>query len=57
MVLIRKRDQVFEQSKIYNGFNRKTTAYDMAFESLNAKIDSLFYALKNHLRFNKMIET
>jgi hypothetical protein len=51
------KDLVFGQAKINGGFNKKTTAYDKALESLNVKIDSLSSALKNQLSFNKMIET
>jgi hypothetical protein len=51
------RDLVFRQAKINGGFNKKTTAYDKALESLNVKIDSLSSALNNQLSFNKMIET
>jgi hypothetical protein len=50
------KDLVFGQAKINDGFNKKTTAYDKALESLNVKIDNLSYALKNQLSFNKMIE-
>jgi hypothetical protein len=51
------KDLVFGQSKINDGFYKKTTAYDKALESLIIKIDSLSSALKNQLSFNKMIET
>jgi hypothetical protein len=50
-------DLVFGQAKINEGFNKKTAAYDKDYESLNVKIDSLSYALKNQPSFNKMIET
>jgi hypothetical protein len=51
------KDLVFGQAKTNEGFNKKTTAYDKALESLNIKIDSLSSALKNQLSFNKVIET
>jgi hypothetical protein len=51
------KDIVFGQAKINEGFNKKTAAYDKAFESLNVKIDSLSSALKDQLSFNEMIET
>jgi hypothetical protein len=50
------KDLVFGQAKINDGFNKKTTAYDKALESLNAKFDRLSSALKDQVSLNKMIE-
>jgi hypothetical protein len=46
-LIIKEVIKVFEKAKINNGFNKKTTAYDKALESLNVKIDSLSSAFKN----------
>ena len=51
------RDLVFGQAKINESLNRKLAANDKILESIHAKVETLSFAHKNQLSFNKMIET
>ena len=51
------RDLVFGQAKINESLNKKLATNDKILEGIHAKVESLFFALKNQLSFNKMIET
>ena len=48
---------VFGQAKINESLTKKLAANDKVLENINAKVETLSYALKNQLSFNKMIET
>ena len=51
------RDLVIGQAKINEYPNKKLVAIDKVLENINAKVETLSSAIKNQLRFNKMIET
>jgi hypothetical protein len=51
------RDIVFGQAKINECMSKKLVADDKTLKSMNAKMEGLSFAIKNQLRFNKMLET
>ena len=51
------KDLVFGQAKINESLNNKLAANDKTLESINVRLETLYYALKNQLSFNEMIET
>ena len=48
---------VFGQVKINESLTKKLATNDKILENINSQIESLTSAVKNQLRFNKMIET
>jgi len=51
------RDLVFGLAKINEYLNKKLAGNDKILENINAKVETLSFAIKNQLSFNKMIET
>jgi hypothetical protein len=51
------RDLVYGQAKINESLQKKLAATDKSMETIHAKMDGFSTAIKNHLSFNKMIET
>jgi uncharacterized coiled-coil protein SlyX len=51
------KDLIFGQAKINESINKKLAANEKVLENLNSTIESFTSAMKNHLSFNKMIET
>ena len=51
------KDHIFGHAKINESLNNKLAANDKTLESINVRLETLYYALKNQLSFNEMIET
>jgi hypothetical protein len=51
------KDLVFGQARINESLNKKLVANEKVLENLKSTIESFASAMKNLLRFNKMIET
>jgi hypothetical protein len=51
------KDLVLGQDKSNESLTKKLAANDKTLESINIKNETVSFALKNHLSFNKMIET
>jgi len=51
------RDLFYGQVKINDTIQKKLTANDKSLETIQAKLDGFFIAIKNQLSFNKMLET
>ena len=47
------KDLVFGQAKINESLNKKLAANDKVLENINAKVETLSYALKNQLSFQQ----
>ena len=51
------KDLVYKQGRLTDNLNKKLLANDKMLENVNAKLDDFSFAMKNQLRFNKMLET
>jgi hypothetical protein len=51
------KDLIFGQAGINDSLNKKLAANEKVLKNLNSTIESFTSAMKNHLSFNKMIET
>jgi len=51
------KDLLLGQTKINDSINKRIVAKDKILESLSEKMDNFNSAIKNQLRFNKMLET
>ena len=51
------RNLVYGQAKINESLQKKLVATDKSMETIHAKMDGFSTAIKNHLSFNKMLET
>jgi hypothetical protein len=51
------RDLILGQAKINESLQKKLATSDKSLETIQAKIDGIFSAIKNQLSFNKMLET
>jgi hypothetical protein len=51
------KDLVYNNGRMTDSINKKLHAHDKMLENINAKLDEFYFALKNQLSFNKMIET
>jgi len=51
------RDLVYDQANINESLQKKLAATNKSMETIHAKMDGFSTAIKNHLSFNKMLET
>ena len=51
------RDLVYGQAKINESIHKKLAANEKSLETIHAKMDGFSTTIKNHLSFNKMLET
>ena len=51
------RDFVYGQVKIHESLQKKLATTDKSMETIHAKMEGFFTAIKNQFSFNKMIET
>jgi hypothetical protein len=50
-------DLVLGQAKVNESLQKKLAANDKSLETIHANMDGIFFAIKNQLSFNKMLET
>ena len=51
------RDLILEQARINDNISKKLAFNDKVLENINTKTDSFSFAIKDHLSYNKKIES